>query len=149
MIYIEWIERITIGAAGIASLITLYYMIRMYLSSKPKIKCELAWDVLNSNHELICEVTVTNIGSHALYINKVVLSVHDDEISRQERIGCPLPVSSHPKKFSFSQQGLNRFSNDWRIIRAVATDSSGDKHRSKIPNEGNPPSFVTSPASSP
>ena len=147
MTLVEWsaICGMVFGTAGLVTgTVGLIISLLNYLRDKPDIVVSLQWDAetkrdtRNKSEEIWGHVFVTNRGRRPAYITfvgieypnqNIVMNILTDGLNP---IGHPLLEGGAPLKIKVPQYSdLKEYSQDWRNVRAVATDSLGKRYKSK------------------
>jgi hypothetical protein len=118
-----------------------------YLRDRPRVKVILQWNMVDpQTNEVKGLVRVTNIGRRPIFICIAALEVPDgvDFILNDSVVGIKLGEGEKPAGFLFNHDGMAKYSNKWREIRAFVVDSTGKRYTSKRPaKDAKPPRWVT------
>ena len=114
-----------------------------YLRDRPKVKVLLQWNMLAIPNNPLPQgerecgmVTVTNAGRRPVYISHACLRMpkhyeHDMLLLANSVEGRKLSEGDPPATFIVPYEGLDKYSNDWKAIRAQVSDSTGRVYLSK------------------
>src|SRR3989442_1248373 len=108
-----------------------------YLRDHPKVEVLLQWNMVTIPCERECGiVTVTNTGRRPVYISHVCLRMskhleHNILLLADSIEGQKLSEGDPPKTFIVPYDGLDKYSKDWKAIRAQVSDSTGRVYVSK------------------
>lgn len=135
MAFLAAILGMILGTAGFTvSLMT-------YLRDRPKIRLKLQWDMMDtSTKKLMGLVRVTNIGRRPIFVSVVALELpkghsHSHLILNSSMPGTKLSEGDKPMAHLINYEELAEYSNEWRVIRAYAEDSTGRRYFSERPAE--------------
>ncbi len=126
---------VVVGTAG------LVLGILNYLRDRPHVVVRLQWDMAVTNkplydaNKLWGMVTVANLGRRAIYLSHASLKLPKGHKWSFLTIvaaiqGQKLGEGDPPATYIVSQEGLEKYKNDWKKIRAVVFDSAGKKYTS-------------------
>lgn len=117
-----------------------------YLRDRPQVKVTLQWNMVDpKTGEARGLVRVTNTGRRAVFICIAALETPDgvDFILNDSVVGTKLGEGDKPEAYLFNHDGIAKYSNKWREIRAFAEDSTGKRYQSKYPaKDAKPPRWV-------
>ena len=113
-----------------------------YNRDKAKINVTLQWDlkILDSpkydENKSWGTITVTNIGRRPIYISHASIKLPRGYdigylIIAEGISGKKLSEGDPPETFILSQEGLEKYSADWKKLRAIVIDITGKEYRSK------------------
>jgi len=115
----------------------LTIVILNYLRDRPRLEVSLLWNMVTIPGDRKCGiVAVTNVGRRPVYISHVCLRLpkhyEDNMLLLADSIhGEKLSEGDPPKVFVIPYDGLDKYSKDWKAIRAQVSDSTGRVYLSK------------------
>jgi hypothetical protein len=88
----------------------------------------------HNEHKLWGVISITNIGRRPIFFSHTHLAVPNNSeylVITEGLTGEKLQEGDPPKTYPVTQEGLEKYANEWHKIRAVVIDSTGKKYYSK------------------
>lgn len=110
-----------------------------FLRDKGKLVVWLQWDMAKtgeSEEKRVGCITVTNTGRRAIFMSHVALRLpkggeYSHFLIHDGLKGLKLSEGDPPAVFPVDQEGLEQYANEWKMIRAQVSDSTGKEWLSK------------------
>lgn len=120
-----------------------------YLRDRPSVIVKLLWDMSVTENlkydprKQWALVTVTNVGRRPIYISHASLKLPrgykpSHLLIREAISGQRLAEGDPPVTYVVSQDGLEKYKNNWHRIRAVVYDTAGKEYSSKVDKSKTP-----------